>query len=119
MLKSIIKLGGYSIVLFSLLVSQAQANSINLSDPAVLGDLKLSSNQLKAIQKAVLKAQKSAIDAEHQCGEVRLDCVVRAAREWKYQGVTYREIVVNVHMVGHASLTVEKIKGKWTKVNIK
>ena len=118
MFKNTIKLC-FLTVLLGLFSTPIYASSINLNDKSVLGDLKLSSNQLKAIRKAVLKAQKSAVDAEHQCGEVRLDCVVRAAREWKYQGVTYREIVVNVHMVGHASFTVEKVKGKWTSINTK
>lgn len=119
MFKSIIKFSILAIALFGLTLSQGHAKTIKLNDPAVLGGLKLSKKQLKAIQKAVLKAEKSPIDAEHQCGAVRLDCVVRAAREWKYQGVTYREIVINVHMVGAASITVEKIKGKWTKIATK
>ena len=65
------------------------------------------------------KAMNGSIDAEHQCGAVRLDCVVRAARQWRYEGVIYREIVINIHTVGHASVTVEKIKGKWTSIKIK
>lgn len=117
--KSIAKIAIISITLLGLSVGLAQAKTIKLNDPSILGGLKLSNKQLKAIQKAVQKAEKSPIDAEHQCGEVRLDCVVRAAREWKYQGVTYREIVINVHMVGQASITVEKVKGKWTKISTK
>jgi hypothetical protein len=97
----------------------ALAGTINLNSPTVLGDLNLSSAQLNKIKDAVSKAMGSNIDTEIQCGEVRLDCVVRAARQWNYQGSTFREIVVNIHTVGHASFTVEKAKGQgWTKIAV-
>jgi hypothetical protein len=96
--------------------ASAAANSINLSDPTWLGTLDLKQGQLKKIKKAVEKAFKAPIDAEQQCGEVRLDCVVRAAREWKVDGNTYREIVIHIHTVGHASHAVGAEGGKWPKV---
>jgi hypothetical protein len=99
--------------------SNTQAAVITLASPTVLGNLELSDSQLKSIKEAMDEALKGPIDAQYQCGEVRLDCVVRAAREWKYQGSTYREIVVNIHTVGHASVTAEKSQGKWTEIKIK
>jgi hypothetical protein len=111
-----------SILLFtvSLLYGQAVlANTIVLNSPTVLGGLDLSGDQLKKIKAAVEKAMTTSIDNEIQCGEVRLDCVVRAARQWTYEGTTYREIVVNIHTVGHASITVEKPSGQpWSAIAI-
>jgi hypothetical protein len=117
------KIKSVSIVLFAIFVLYAQqsfAQAVNLNAPNILGELKLPSAQLKSIKKAVEKAMNSTVDAEFQCGKVRLDCVARAAREWNYQGNTFREIVVNIHTVGHASFTVEKPKGKsWPSIAIK
>lgn len=112
-----------SILLFSVFFLYAQqsfAQSINLSSPAILGNLKLPATELKSIQDAVVKAMSGNVDTEYQCGEIKLDCVTRAAREWTYEGNTFREIVVNIHTIGHASFTVEKPKGKgWPTIAIK
>jgi len=112
-----------SIFLFTIFifyVQQSFAQAINLNSPTILGELKLPAKELKSIKEAVEKAMNSTVDAEFQCGEVKLDCVARAAREWTYQGNTFREIVVNIHTVGHASFTVEKPKGKkWPDIATK
>ena len=92
------------------------AAKVNLNGADWLGHLKLEKTQLKAITKAFKKALNSPVDAEQQCGEVRLDCVVRAAREWKVDGQTYREMVINIHTVGHASRAVGQTKGKWPAI---
>ncbi len=95
------------------------AETINLNSPTILGELNLSSAQLNKIKDAVSQAMGGNIDEEFQCGEVKLDCVVRAARQWSYEGSTFREIVVNIHTVGHASFTVEKAKGKaWPTIAV-
>ena len=104
-----------SILLFTVLIfvfQPASAETINLNSPTVLGDLSLPSTQLKQIKDAVGEAMKGDIDNEIQCGDVRGDCVVRAARQWTYGSSTFREIVVNIHTVGHASFTVENSAGK-------
>ena len=106
-------------ILVCLCIPPAIAAAINLSAPNVLGELKLDNAQLKAIKKAVEEALNNPIDAEAQCGEVRGDCVVRTAREWSYEGVTYREVVINIHTVGHASITAEKTGGKWPDIKTK
>ncbi len=92
------------------------AKSVNLNSSIWLGHLKLDKKQLGAIKTAFEKALTSPIDAEQQCGEVRIDCVVRAAREWKVDGEVYREMVINLHTIGHASRAVGQSKGKWPKV---
>lgn len=107
------------VTLLLIYIPSGFANTITLTSPTVLGGLKLDDKQLKSIKDAITKAMNGPIDAEHQCGAVRLDCVVRAARQWRYEGVIYREIVINIHTVGHASVTVEKTKGKWTSIIIK
>ncbi|HFD33037.1 MAG TPA: hypothetical protein ENJ28_10095 [Gammaproteobacteria bacterium] len=106
------------IVIASLFLSgQAMAGAkVNLNGPEWLGHLKLDKKQLKAIQKAFKKALDAPVDAEQQCGNVRLDCVVRAAREWKVDGEKYREMVINIHTVGHASRAVGQNKGKWPAI---
>jgi len=108
----------FLIIFASVFVSgQAMAAAkVNLNGADWLGHLKLETTQLKAIQKAFKKALDAPVDAEQQCGEVRLDCVVRAAREWKVDGQTYREMVINIHTVGHASRAVGQSKGKWPAV---
>ena len=68
------------------------------------------------LKKAFEKALSAPIDSEQQCGEVRSDCIVRAAREWKVEGDTYREIVINIHTIGHASRAVGQSKGKWPAI---
>ncbi|MDH5233240.1 MAG: hypothetical protein OEY38_24575, partial [Gammaproteobacteria bacterium] len=73
--------------------SQVLASNINLNSGEWLGGMKLDAAQMKQIKSAVEKALKAPIDAEQQCGKERLDCVVRAAREWNYKGEKYREIV--------------------------
>jgi len=95
---------------------QIFAAKINLNSGQWLGPLKLEKAQLKSIKTAFEKALNSPIDAEQQCGEVRSDCIVRAAREWKVEGDTYREIVINIHTIGHASRAVGQNKGKWPAV---
>jgi hypothetical protein len=111
-----------SILLCTIFLFYAQtthANTIVLNSPAVLGGLDLSGDQLKKIKTAVEKAMTTSIDNEIQCGEVRLDCVVRAARQWTYEGSTFREIVINIHTVGHASITVEKPTGQsWSTIAV-
>lgn len=120
MIKKTLNITILLIAVFLLSAQQSFAQSIKLNSPTILGSLNLSSTQLKSIKKAAEKAMGSSIDAEQQCGEVKGDCVVRAAREWKYQGSTFREIVVNIHTVGHASFTVEKAKGKkWPTIAAK
>ena len=116
------KLGHFIILLTSCLLlstTQSFADTINLNSPGVLGNLSLTGGQLKAIQDAVVSAMESNIDDEKQCGAVKGDCVVRAAREWKYEGSTFREIVIEIHTIGHASITVENAKGKWTTIATK
>lgn len=111
-----------SILLFSVFLfftQTASAETINLNSPTILGGLNLPGAQLNHIKDAVTKAMNSNIDNEIQCGEVKLDCVVRAARQWNYEGSTFREIVVNIHTVGHASFTVEKAKGQgWPTITV-
>ena len=97
---------------------QSMAASVNLNGGDWLGHLKLDKKQLSSIKTAFEKALTSPIDAEQQCGAVRLDCVVRAAREWKVDGEVYREMVINIHTVGHASRAVGQDKGKWPKIAI-
>lgn len=108
------------LVTFSLAISvNASAKAINLNSNAWLGTLKLDKKQLKSIKTAVEKSFTAPIDAVQQCGKVRSDCVVRAVREWSFQGTTYREIVVHLHTIGHTSRTVAKEKGKWPSVAFK
>ncbi len=95
---------------------QAAAATVNINAPEWLGGLNLSKEQLGKIREAVEKALTAPIDATLQCGEVRQDCEVRAAREWTVDGDTYREIVVYLHTQGHASRTVGQTKGKWPKI---
>lgn len=97
----------------------ATAGTVHLNSPEWLGHLKLDQKQLGEIKTAVEKALNAPIDAEQQCGKVRLDCVVRAAREWEFEGDKYREIVINIHTVGHASRAVAQEKGKWPAVAAK
>jgi len=92
------------------------AKSVNLNSSSWLGQLKLDKKQMGAITTAFKKALTSPIDAEQQCGEVRSDCIVRAAREWKVDGEVYREMVINIHTIGHASRAVGQNKGKWPKI---
>jgi len=96
--------------------SQIFAAKVNLNGAQWLGHLKLDKTQLNSIKTAFEKALNAPIDAEQQCGEVRSDCIVRAAREWKVEGDTYREIVINIHTVGHASRAVGQSKGQWPAV---
>ena len=99
--------------------AHAAANVINLKDPLWFGSFPQDKIDLKKIKKAVQQALTGPVDAEYQCGEVVLDCVARAVREWEYKGEKYREIVVNVHTVGHVARTVHTKGGKWPKVVIK
>jgi len=117
MFKSVLTLG--ILLTFLLSFGASHAASVTLNSPQVLGALKLNKSQLKAIKSAMQKAMKGPIDDSQQCGKVRLDCVVRAASEWKYKGETFREIVINLHATGDASVTVSKVKGKWPTIKIK
>jgi hypothetical protein len=92
------------------------ANAVNLNSPEWLGQLKLDKNQLGKIKTAVEGALNAPVDAEQQCGEATQDCVVRTAREWTLDGVKYREIVIDVHRIGHASRAVSQEGGKWPAV---
>ena len=105
--------------IFMFLPHIVYAAPINLNSPTIMGGLKLSNGQLIKIKDAVVKAMSGNIDAEIQCGEATLDCVVRAARQWSYEGSTFREIVVDIHTVGHASFTVEKATGQgWPSITV-
>ncbi len=92
------------------------AATVNINAPEWLGNLKLDKAQLSNIKKAVKEALDAPIDQEIQCAEVRGDCVVRAAREWTYQGDRFREIVVYLHTKGHASKTIAQTKGRWPTI---
>lgn len=95
------------------------AATVNLNSPEWLGNLQLDKKQLDSIKSAFEKALTSAVDAEQQCGEAVQDCVVRAAREWLVDGDTYREMVIDIHTVGHASRAVGQTKGQWPDVAVK
>ncbi len=96
------------------------AQVIKLNSPRVLGTLHLDAAQLKKIKKAIIKSLNTdTLDTEFQCGEERMDCVVRSVREWTYKGDRLREVVVNIHTVGNTSITVRQHKGKWPKISIK
>ena len=97
----------------------AWGDDVVLNSPQWLGSLNLDDKALTGIKKAVEAAFTAPIDAEQQCAEVNLDCVVRAAREWDVGGVPYREIVINVHATGHTSHAVGKTGGKWPTVRTK
>lgn|GEM_PF-1114191 len=105
-----------SFLLIGLVPLVSTAATININSPEWLGHLKLNKKQLMHIKKAVTKALHSPIDNEIECGEIRMDCVVRTAREWAYQGNRYREIVVNLHTIGHASRTVGQTSGRWPTI---
>ena len=97
----------------------AMADEVNLSSHAWLGNLNLSDDQLTKIKGAVEKAFDAPIDQTFQCGKIRMDCEVRAAREWMINGVPYRDIVIFVHTVGSTSRAVSKKGGSWPTVKIK
>lgn len=98
----------------------ASASTINLSAPNILGALNLDSKQLKNIKGAIEKTlQNDRVDAVVECGEVRMDCEVRTARKWDYDGDHFREVVVYVHTVGNSSITLRKHDGKWPDITIK
>lgn len=92
--------------------------NIVLNSSAWVGQLKLDKPQLGAIKKALESALTGPIDTEQQCGDEAGLCTVRTAREWVYKGDRYREIVVNVHMLGHASQTVKQQSGVWPSVSV-
>lgn len=94
----------------------ASAEGINLKGPEWLGNLNLSDAELNAVKIAVQKSLEAPIDAEQQCGENRMDCVVRSAREWTADGERYREIVIDLHGRGHASHTVPQTGGQWPEI---
>ena len=114
--KMILFLTAASFLLIGLYPLTSTAATVNINSPEWLGNLKLSKKQLMHIKKSVTKALHSPIDNEIECGEIRMDCVVRTAREWTYQGNRYREIVVNLHTVGHASKTVGQTRGRWPTI---
>lgn len=94
----------------------AKAEGINLTEREWLGTLNLSDAELNAVKIAVQKSLEAPIDAEQQCGENRMDCVVRSAREWTVDGERYREIVIDLHGRGHASRTVAQTGGQWPEI---
>jgi hypothetical protein len=96
--------------------ADAAPNKIVLQSPAWLGALNLDAGQLEAIRQAVESALTAPVDAEQQCGPENGLCVARTAREWAAGNARYREIVVNVHTVGHAQQTVKQIDGQWPEV---
>ena len=98
-------------------ISQVVAeDTVKLSSASWLGNLNPSTELLKSTKKAVEKALDAPIDAEQQCGEVRGDCVVRAAREWTVGGDRFREVVIYIHTVGQASNVIAQTKGKWPSI---
>ena len=99
--------------LLALTMGSASAATIKLSSPEWLGSLGLEKKQLDKIADAAEKALTAPVDAEQQCGAVRQDCEVRAAREWEFNGNKYREIVIYIHTKGHAMRTVKQQNGKW------
>ncbi|MEJ2653443.1 MAG: hypothetical protein P8173_17150 [Gammaproteobacteria bacterium] len=72
-------------------------------------------SQLTKIKGAV----EQAFDATFQCGKIRMDCEVRAARQWMINGVPYRDIVIYIQSVGSTSRAVSKQGGSWPTVKIK
>jgi hypothetical protein len=94
-------------------------NEVNLNSRAWLGDLHLSDAQLTKIKGAVEQAFDAPIDETFQCGKIRMDCEVRAARQWKIDGIPYRDIVIYIQSVGNASRAVSKKGGSWPTVKIK
>jgi len=113
------KLTAVFLIIFASVFLTGQATAatgVNLNGPNWLGHLKLEKAKLKAIQKAFKKALDAPVDAEQQCGEARQDCSVRAAREWKVDGQKYREMVIYLHTIGHASRAVGQSNGKWPAI---
>jgi len=95
-------------------------DTINLNASNVLGTLNLDTKQLQSIKKAIEKTLKSnAIDEAVECGEVRMDCEVRTARTWNYNGDQFREVVVTIHTVGNASITLRNHGGAWPAISVK
>lgn len=99
--------------------ASAITNEVNLNSRAWLGDLHLSDAQLTKIKGAVEQAFDAPIDEKFQCGKIRMDCEVRAARQWMIDGVPYRDIVIYIHTVGYSSRAVSKQGGSWPIVKIK
>jgi len=97
----------------------AYADTININAPNWLGNYHLQPEQLQAIRAAIKKALNAPIDADQQCGEERMDCVVRAARQWQVDGEVYREIVVYLHTIGHTSHAIGQTNGRWPEIAIK
>jgi hypothetical protein len=76
-------------------------------------------SQLAKIKGAVEQAFDAPIDATFQCGKIRMDCEVQAARQWMIDGVPYRDIAIYIQSVGSASRAVSKKGGSWPTVKIK
>lgn len=100
-------------------VAAANSNVINLSSQAWLGNFKLDQKQMASVKAAVERALEAPIDVEQQCGDETGLCVVRSAREWIFEGVKYRKIVIYLHTIGDASGAARQINGKWTEITIK
>ncbi len=105
--------------LFSISITTALADDtvINLRGKNWLGSLNLDTGQLESIKKAMEKALNAPIDSEQECGEVRMDCIVRAAREWTVDGDRYREMVIHIHTIGQASSVVAQVNGQWPAIS--
>ena len=97
----------------------AEPNVIDLDSPGWLGNYKLDQKQLATVKAAVERAMLAPIDGEQQCAEDPGLCVVRAAREWVFEGTRYRAIVIYLHTLGNATGVVRQIDGKWTEIKIK
>ena len=97
----------------------ANAETVNLKGLEWLGNLKLTDAELDAVKIAIQKSLEAPIDAEQHCGEHRMDCVVRSAREWTVDGERYREVVIDIHGRGHASQTVAQTGGQWPEITSK
>lgn len=106
-------------VCFLVGASTVSADVIKINSSGWLGNLKLESNQLIEIKKAMEKALDAPIDAAQQCGEERMDCEVRAAREWTVGKDRFRELVVHIHAVGQASNVVGQANGVWPTISAK
>lgn len=105
------------VIMMSIMATLAHASEpINLNTSSWLGNLKLTDSELNSVKLAMQKSLDSPIDSEQQCGENRMDCVVRSAREWIVDGQKYREVVIDLHARGHASNTVTQTSGQWPEI---
>jgi len=103
---------------FAAEANKGASNQIDLNAPEWLGTYKLEKPRLTAIKTAVENALSAPIDAEQQCGDETGLCVVRTTREWVVNSDRFREVVINLHMIGHATRAVKQVSGQWPSVSI-